>query len=264
MISALLKFFRVGRQEVRTMEDYKILGNKVTAITSEQLNQEVKSIILQNRKELILNTNVHGINLAQKHPWLKQFRNLAAIVHCDGAGVMLGLRILGLSVPCRITIHGWMASLAELCVKNDFSMFFLGARPGIAELAAGNIRDRYPGLRIIGTHHGYFEKTGKESDLVVSAINKLRPDIVIVGFGMPIQEKWIKENWEKIDAHIFVPGGGCFNFLSGAMPTCPKWLANMGFEWLFRLASEPRRLFVRYVWGNSRFLLDVFKEKIAG
>lgn len=248
------------------MKNYMILGNKITAITIEQLNEEIKSIILNNGKELILHANIHGINLAERNIWLKKFRNEAKIVHCDGAGIILGLRILGIKIPSkiRITVHYWMWSLAYFCVLNNFSMYFLGGRPGITEQAAKNLRGSFSNLSIVGTHHGYFDKIGAESQDLVSAINKVKPDILIVGFGMPIQEKWIKDNWKNIDTHVLVAGGGCFDFLSGIKPTCPEWLAGYGLEWLFRLIVEPRRLFTRYIFGNPLFLVRVILERLTG
>ena len=130
------------------MHELMILGNKVTSLTVDELHLEIKSVIAQKRKELILNTNVHGINLAQKHKWLKDLRNNAYIVHCDGAGVIWGARVLGFHVPCRITYADWLWELAAFCESNDLSMYFLGAKPGIAEKAANNLVAKHPKLRI--------------------------------------------------------------------------------------------------------------------
>ena len=240
-----------------------ILGNKVTSLTVDELHKEIKSTILKDGKELILNTNTHGMNLAYKHQWLRDFRNSAKIVHCDGSGVIWAARILGFRIDCRITVHDWISDLANLCQSNDFSLYFLGAKPGIAERAAQNLLKTHLRLRIVGTHHGYFMKEGSESVRVINRINEVKPDILIVGFGMPDQEKWIKENWGQIQAHVFLAGGGCFDVLSGALPRCPKFFANLGFEWLFRLSSEPKRLFNRYIIGNTRFMFHVFLEKAA-
>lgn len=245
------------------MQDLRILGSKVTSLTVDELHQEIKCIIDKNRKELILHTNVHGINLAQKHKWLKGFRNSAYIVHCDGAGVVWGARMLGFHIPGRITYADWLWELAAFCELNHLSMYFLGAKPGIAEKAAKNLLKKFSNLKILGTYHGYFDKKGPESKMVIALLNELKPDILLVGFGMPEQERWIKENWSQISAHVFLAGGACFDYLSGSVRRCPKWLANSGFEWLFRLLLEPRRLFVRYVIGNPKFVFQVILEKLG-
>lgn len=242
------------------MKSITILGNKVTAITVDELHEEINKIIGSGRKELVLHTNVHGINLAEKYKWLKDFRNDAYIVHCDGVGVIVGAKILGLSIPCRITYADWMWQLSEYCESKGFSIYFLGAKANVAEKAARKLCQRYQRLNIVGVHHGYFVKSGPESQHVINAINSVKPDILLVAFGMPEQEKWIRDNWKNIDACVFLAGGACFDMIAGIMPRCPKWWADHGLEWLFRLLLEPRRLFGRYIMGNPTFVFNVILE----
>jgi N-acetylglucosaminyldiphosphoundecaprenol N-acetyl-beta-D-mannosaminyltransferase len=244
------------------MKSISILGNKVTTITVDELHEEIKKIIVNDRKELVLHTNVHGINLAEKYKWLKDFRNEAYIVHCDGAGVILGAMILGFDIPCRITYADWMWQLSEYCELNGVSMYFLGGKVDVAEKAATKLRQQYPKLKIVGVHHGYFVKEGPESKHVVSAINSVKPDVLLVGFGMPEQENWIRKNWKGIDAHVFMACGACFDMIANIMPRCPKWWAEHNLEWFFRLLVEPRRLFTRYVVGNPKFMFRVVLERL--
>src|SRR5665213_635377 len=108
-------------------EDHFILGSKITAITAEQLQRRILGIVRDNRRELILNVNVYGLNLAYEERWLRDFRNSAHIVYCDGAGVVLAARLLGRGLPGRITMADWIWPLASYCARNDLSIFFLGA-----------------------------------------------------------------------------------------------------------------------------------------
>ncbi|MFQ6099705.1 MAG: WecB/TagA/CpsF family glycosyltransferase [Anaerolineae bacterium] len=240
-----------------------LLGIPIDALTVSQLHDEITGIIEAGQKALILNVNVHCMNLAYERPWLRGMLNRARIVFCDGAGVMLGARLLGEHIPERITYADWLWQLAELASVRGYTMFFLGAKEGVARLAAQNLTARFPNLKVVGTHHGYFTRTGSENRRVVELINSLRPNILIVAFGMPLQEKWLNENWEKIEANVFLTGGACFDYAAGMVPRGPRWILDHGLEWLYRLWSDPRRLWRRYVIGNPLFVLRVLKQRIA-
>jgi len=239
-----------------------MLGVKITALTIEELHQYIATFIKDAQHVLILNVNVYAMNLSSKLPWFQEFLNSAEIVFCDGAGVKLAARFLGHHVPQRITYADWLWELSAYCNRYGFTLYFLGGEDGVASQAAKRLKSRYPGLRIVGCQHGYFEKVGFQSEQVIDEINRAKPDILIVGFGMPLQERWLKDNWRNIEAKVFLTGGACFDYISGRLSRCPKWMGDAGFEWLYRLGCEPRRLFKRYVIGNPRFLARVLLNKI--
>ena len=124
---------------------------------------------------------------------------------------------------------------------------------------------RYPGLRIAGTYHGYFDKTpgSPENEAVLQRINAARPNILILGFGMPLQERWLLENWERVDANLALTGGAVFDYLSGELRRPPRWMTEHGLEWLGRMLIEPRRLWRRYVVGNPLFLWRVLLQRFG-
>jgi N-acetylglucosaminyldiphosphoundecaprenol N-acetyl-beta-D-mannosaminyltransferase len=247
------------------MEEIRILGIKVNPLTAEELNRKIGEIIRERRKELVLNVNVNAINQALKHPFMKELLNSAAIVFCDGHGVMLGARILGHNIPERITYADWMWDLSGYMEKEGISYYFLGAEEGIAKKAAEKLVERFPLLKIAGVRNGYFDKSkGPENDAVIEEINRVSPDVLVVGFGMPAQERWLKENWERINAKVALTGGGCFDFISGSVKRAPRWMMNLWLEWFFRLLLQPRRMFYRYVVGNPLFLLRVIVERLKG
>ena len=130
-----------------------------------------------------------------------------------------------------------MWSLSALCEREGFSFYFLGGREGIAQLAADRLRERYPSLKVVGIQNGYFAKTGPENDAVIEQINRSRPDILVLGLGMPLQERWLSENWERVDARIALSGGACFDFISGTVRRAPRWMTDNGLEWLYRLSA---------------------------
>ncbi len=243
-------------------ERVSVLGVQVTPLGVPALHAHIGDCIQMGRKALVLHVNVHALNLAWERPWLRSFFNSADLVFCDGAGVILGARILGHRIPERITYADWMWQLAAFAEGHGFSLFLLGARPGIADKAAASLTARFPRLRIAGCHHGFFDKTrgSPGNEAVIRCINVASPDILIVGFGMPIQERWLMENWQRIDAKVLLTGGAVFDYVSGDLRRAPRWLTDHGLEWLGRLIIEPRRLWRRYILGNPKFLWRVIRQ----
>ena len=133
----------------------RVLGVHVSGLTVRELHNRIASLIENEKRALVLNVNVHALNLAYKRPWLREFLNRAHLVFCDGAGVVLGARILGCDLGRRITYADWMWQLAAFCEQHEYALYFVGARPGVAERAAASLKARYPGLRVAGTQHGY-------------------------------------------------------------------------------------------------------------
>jgi N-acetylglucosaminyldiphosphoundecaprenol N-acetyl-beta-D-mannosaminyltransferase len=245
------------------MRDFTILGNKVTDLTTPELLAEVDSIIGSGKSEVILNTNVHGIHLSQRLPWLRDFRNSTRITHADGAGIALGARILGQKLGPRVCINDFIWDLARFCASRGHSIYLLGADRDVVARAAAALEDMEPGIRIAGLHDGYFPKEGPESDKVVEMINVARPNILLVGFGMPVQEKWVRDNAARLNANVIMVVGGFFDRLSGTVPWTPRWMTDHGLEWAYLSLRRPRRFFERYLIGNPKFLIQVVLERIG-
>ncbi|MBP9501070.1 MAG: WecB/TagA/CpsF family glycosyltransferase [Candidatus Promineofilum sp.] len=243
-----------------------ILGVQVHPLTVAELHAQLADLIEEGKRAQVLNVNVHGLNLAAQNPWLQDALNDAEIVFCDGAGVILGARLLGHHIPERITYADWMWQLGEFAAEHGYTLYFLGAGPGVAQRAAERMQERIPKLKIIGTRDGYFEKeTGHpENEAVIREINEKRPNILVVGMGMPVQERWLHDNWGRIDANIALTGGAVFEYLSGNLRRAPTWMTNNGLEWLGRLVIEPGRLWQRYLVGNPVFLARVLRERFFG
>jgi N-acetylglucosaminyldiphosphoundecaprenol N-acetyl-beta-D-mannosaminyltransferase len=242
-----------------------ILGVFVHPCTIQELHHEIKLLIDKNAHALILNVNANCLNLAYEQPWLQSFLNTAQVNFCDGAGVILGALMLGEKIPERITYAEWTWKLANFSEKNGFSLFFLGAAPGVAEKAAAQLKKYYPNLNIVGIQHGFFNKEpdSPENQAVVQMINDANPNILLVGFGMPLQERWLLDNWEAINANLALTGGAVFDYISGELNRAPKWMTDYGFEWLGRLIIEPGRLWRRYLLGNPLFLWRIIKYHIV-
>lgn len=233
-------------------------------VTLPQLLEVFLEYGAADRQATVLYANVHGINLAQNDPWLKELYRSADLVYCDGSGVRLAARLLGHGIPPRLTAADWLWDLAARWEESGRSMYFLGSRPGVAERAARRLRTRFPDLRILGTHHGFFDKSrdADQNRHVIESINRVRPDLLCVGFGMPLQERWLLENREDLEARVVVNLGAIFDFVSGDVPRAPAWMTTRGLEWFGRLLLEPQRLWRRYVLGNPVFLARVFASRL--
>lgn len=248
-----------------TLPSIRVLGVRIHSVTVTDLLRLFAAIIDSDERALVLHVNVHGMNLAYTRPWLVDILNAADIVYCDGDGVVMGARLLGQDLPGRLTLADWLWTLAEFAAAGNYSLFLLGAQDGVATRAAARLQERFPDLKIAGVHHGYFDRTAgsTENEAVLAHIRAASPDILIVGFGMPIQEQWLHENWPQLDTHIAISAGAIFDFISGDLRRAPAWMNDNGLEWLGRLLVEPRRLWQRYLVGNPLFLGRVLRQRMS-
>ena len=231
-------------------------------ITVEGLHAELARLV-RRRGGIVLNANAHCLNLCHEDEGLRRFFAAADVVFCDGVGVRLAARMLGDELPERITYADWLPRLAALAEERGFSLFFLGARPGVAREAARRLEASHPGLKIAGVRHGYFDhRAGSpENGAVVAEVNAARPDVLLVGLGMPLQERWLMENRRRLDVGVALTGGAVFDYASGRLRRGPCLLTDNGLEWLARLIVEPRRLWRRYLLGNPLFLARVLAQR---
>jgi N-acetylglucosaminyldiphosphoundecaprenol N-acetyl-beta-D-mannosaminyltransferase len=242
----------------------RLLGISLTLVDKESLLAAVQHFILTQQKALVLSGNIYAFNLAYEIDWLRTFFNRANVVRIDGAGLRLGAKLMGYPTPARMTWADFAWDLARLCEQNDFSLFFLGAKPGVAQQAAHKLSSKHPRLRFVGIHDGYFNKLkgNMENQMVVQTINAAQPDILVVGFGMPLQEEWLSENWNDLNATVTFTGGAVFDYISGELQRAPKWMTDYGLEWFGRFLIEPRRLWQRYLIGNPKFLWRILLQRL--
>lgn len=232
-------------------------------ITAGGLDAEVISAVRRAARAVFLAANVHYLNQTYGDSALRAFYNRADVVFCDGAGVKLAARLLGRPIPERITYADWTWRMAALAEREGFSLYLLGGHPGAAEGAAARLQKRHPGLNICGVRHGFFDHRpdSQENAAVVKEVNAADPDVLLVGFGTPLQEYWILQNRDRLNARVILAGGAVFEYVSGGLRRGPRLLTDNGFEWLARLLVEPGRLWRRYLVGNPLFLWRVLKQR---
>lgn len=251
---------------MRFFENVHLLGVRIDILDVDQLISFLISNVSNQNKIIIANANIHAINIAYEDNYFRKILNSSAIVFCDGFGVKLASRLIHKKKLYRYTPPDWFPVLANECSKKGLSMFFLGGIPGVTEKAANILKRENPEIRILGTHHGFFDKTitSKENLEVLKAINSMHPDILVVGFGMPVQEKWISENLQDLNIKVAIPVGALFDYISGDLYRFPSWMTDHGLEWLGRVVIEPGRLWKRYILGNPLFFWRLFKHHVLG
>jgi N-acetylglucosaminyldiphosphoundecaprenol N-acetyl-beta-D-mannosaminyltransferase len=215
----------------------------------------------RGKTKRIMYVNAHVLNQSREDPGLRMALEQADLVYCDGYGVRLAAKALSTEIPHRMTGADWIWDLAALCEKQDSSMYLLGCDPGVAAQAGQRLRRAHPKLRIVGTHHGYFNIGSGHDERVIEDINARKPDILLVGMGTPQQEVWVQRHFDQVDATVVWTVGALFEYVSGRIRRAPHWMSDNGLEWIFRLAVEPRRMWRRYLLGNPVFLHRVLEER---
>lgn len=238
-----------------------VLGVGVDRCDKDALFRRVGELVDAGGRATVAYANIHVLNTASGDPALRDFLNAADVCYCDGAGVVLGARVLGETLPERMTGADWIWDLAALA-EGRWKLFWLGSEPGVTAAAAKKLQERHPRLEV-ETDHGYHAKDGPENDALLARINAAAPDIVLVGMGTPIQERWVAAHRGRLDAPVVWVLGATADFVSGKVDRGPQVLYTHQ-EWLARLLTEPRRLWRRYLIGNTVFLGRVARQRLAG
>lgn len=169
---------------------------------------------------------------------LRQIVCQADLVLPDGAGVVLGAKILGTPLKQKVAGIEFAQNLMDRLKDTDKTFYFLGSKPGIAEQAAEKMQEKYPGLHICGTADGYF----KDEAQVVANINEKKPDVLFVCLGAPKQEIFMASHKDELQVGLMMGLGGSLDGFAGTVKRAPRWMIRMNLEWLYRLIKEPRRL----------------------
>ena len=225
------------------MDTQKILGVKFNILDQAGfIRQIVKELSKDSYdSKYIVTPNAEIVKQARKNSRLNEIINSAWLSSPDGSGILLASKLLSDREVFKERVAGFdlMQALIELAGKEDYSVYFLGGEPGVAEQARGNVLSSYPGIDICGCHHGYLNDELKEK--VIEDINQQRPDLLLVGMGAPRQEYFISENKDKMQFKVALTVGGSFDVISGLKVRAPLWVQKIYLEWLYRLFQEPSR-----------------------
>jgi N-acetylglucosaminyldiphosphoundecaprenol N-acetyl-beta-D-mannosaminyltransferase len=241
----------------------QVMGLQIHDLHRDTIAQRVIAAVTARKKMLVLNANAHLVNLAQHNDWMPAMFAQADIAFCDGAGVQLAMLLLKGRRANRTTPPEWIGGVLET-LGDQASIFWLGGTPEAVAAAARNYESRY-GVRTAGTQHGYFNQAKDSQDTreLVDRINRAQPTILLVNMGMPRQERWLWDNWDRLRPGVAITAGALVDHAAGQVQRPPRWVANLGIEWLVRLLREPKRLWRRYLLGLPVFGAHVLRYAVS-
>ncbi len=239
------------------MDRIDVLGVKFDNVNMQEAVDRCKEFLKGDKGNLIVTPNPEIVMRAKDDEEFKSIINNASLVIPDGIGIIKAGNILGTPLKERVAGYDLICNLLEEGKNGDFSFYFLGSKPGIAEIAKQKMEERYPNIRVLGAHDGYFKP--EEEGTVVEEIRKLKPDVLLAGLGAPKQEKFINKYLNDGIFKIGIGCGGSLDVLSGTVKRAPKLFIKMHMEWAWRLIKQPSRIGRMMVL--PRFLKEVKKLK---
>jgi N-acetylglucosaminyldiphosphoundecaprenol N-acetyl-beta-D-mannosaminyltransferase len=241
-----------------------VLGVGVSAINVEAAVSIIGAWIAARAPRYVCVSGVHGVMESQDDPTLRTIHNRAGLVTPDGMPLVWLGRLSGHREMTRVYGPDLMLACCAASTAFGWRHFFYGGGEGVAELLSDRLRERFPALQIVGTYTPPFRPLaeGEEAD-VARQIEASRADIVWVGLSTPKQERWMAAHVGRVAAPVLIGVGAAFDFHAGLKAQAPRWIQRSGLEWLFRLATEPRRLWRRYLRNNPRFVWRVAMQQLG-
>lgn len=232
-----------------------VMGVRFDNLTKAEFVAKAEQIIRSGEKGYCVTPNAEIVYEAVRDEGFRELLNGASLVLPDGAGVILGAKILGTPVKEKVAGIEFGESMCEAMSKTGGGVYLLGGKPGVAEIAGENLKKKYNGLNICGTADGYF----RDEAAVVEKINQTHPDLLFVCLGAPKQEIFMKNHLHELNVKLMLGLGGSLDGYAGVAKRAPQWMINLSLEWLYRLIKEPWR--VGRMMRLPKFVLICFKEK---
>lgn len=198
----------------------------------------------------MVSQNLHSVYLQRNNPELRELQSLADCVRVDGIPLVWFSRLSGLPITKdhRTGWMDWMGAFMGAAQEEGWRIFYVGSKEEVMEEALSRLRQRFPRLQIAGVG-GYFDADRESSDSlsVIQAAHGWNADILLVGMGMPRQERWMYQHLDRIEVPVLLTCGAAMDYVAGAQATPPRWMGPIGLEWLYRLMLNPRRMWFRYL-----------------
>lgn len=241
-----------------------ILGVPVSSLKMDALFDEWENLILKRQKAQVCITPVNSILAARASARVQEIYKNSDFVLCDGVPVKWASQFLGTPIVERITGLDVLPRLFSFATEKRFTIFLLGASPGVAEQLKLKMCGIYPELQVAGIFVPPFRPifSAEENQEMISAINAVNPDIVLVSLTAPKQDIWIAENLEHLDTSIAIGIGGAFEVAAGLIKRAPIWMQKAGLEWFYRFLQEPKRMFKRYFVEAPVFIPLIIAQKL--
>lgn len=238
-----------------------VLGVGVSPINMDTALEVIDRWITTGAHQYVCVAGVHGVMESTRDETLRQIHNAAGLVTPDGMPLVWLSRLYGWRNTRRVYGPDLMLDLCERSLATGYRHFFYGGQEGVPDRLSDRLQRRFPGLIVAGTYSPPFRTpTEEEDEEIVRRINDAKPDIVWVGLGPPKQEHWMAQHVDRLAASVLIGVGAAFDFHAGVKRQAPRWMQQSGLEWLFRLGSEPRRLWRRYLVNNPMFVWLMFLQ----
>lgn len=247
-----------ARHELLAAQRREFLGSPIHALTMAQTLSIAEEAMATRHPLLHVVVNVAKLVNMRKNDELREDVIAADVVNVDGAGVLWGARLCGITVPERVTGVDLMINLFGLCADRGYRPYLLGAEQYVLDAVAARLAREHPTLSIAGMRNGYFQPE-EEAD-IVRAINDSGADCLFVAMSTPRKERFLKRYRAELATSFVMGVGGSFDVYGGKVARAPKLVQAAGLEWLFRIAQEPRRLWRRYYDTNSAYALLLWHE----
>lgn len=244
-------------------DEIRLLGVRFDHLSRSEALAAMSGIFGKGKAQKVYIVNAHTSNLAYRYADFREVLNSADLLLNDGAGIQIASHLVGKPFPDNLVGTDLVPQLCEIAVKRDVSVFLLGGKHGVPEMAAKKLMDMIPGLKVSGVQHGYYDE--EETQAVIRKINSSGAGILLVAFGNPLQEMFIHRHAKELECDVCIGIGGLIDYLGGDLQRAPRWVRRMRFEWLYILVRQPHK-WRRYLLGNPLFLARVFisplREKI--
>ncbi|GAA6264662.1 WecB/TagA/CpsF family glycosyltransferase [Ruminococcus sp. f11] len=245
------------------MEKQPLLNTYVNNVDMNETLSAIDEMIVSGKKSYIVAINVDVVMKIENDLYLKRITDEADMVLVDGQPLVWISKWHKHPVKAKISGSDLVPLLCRRAARKEYSIFIIGGKDGIAEKAKRNLEKDYPAIKIVGiyTPPFGFEMDDDELDKINCMISDTHPDLLIVCFGCPKQEKWIYENYKKYDAKVSICAGATVDFLAGNVARAPKWMSEHGLEWFYRFMQEPKRMFKRYFVDDVKIIKLIRKYK---
>lgn len=239
-------------------EPCRVLDVSIHRVTLDGVLTRLDEFVRSGEPHQVITVNTDFLRIARADAEFREAINAADLVVPDGVPVLWASKLLGEPLDERVTGVDLVERGAALAAERGYSIFLLGAEPGVADEAAAELVRRHPGLRIAGTYAPPFGPfTAEEDAKMLRLVQQARPDMLFVAFGAPRQDVWLRRYRPLLGVPVCAGVGGTFNFITGRIPRAPRWMQRTGLEWLYRLRQEPRRLWKRYLLGDLPLFLRI-------
>jgi N-acetylglucosaminyldiphosphoundecaprenol N-acetyl-beta-D-mannosaminyltransferase len=248
----------------KDIQRVNVLGVGVSAINEASALAAVAHALATRTKGYVCVTGVHGVMESQRDAEFRGILNRAFLNTPDGMPMVWVGKLDGFGEMNRVYGPDLMLAVCGFTVGKNYSHFLFGGAEGVAEELKARLEEKFPGIKIAGTHTPPFRTlTEAEEDALVAQVNASGADIVWVGLSTPKQERFMARFTGRFDATLLFGVGAAFDFHAGRVRQAPRWIQRSGFEWLFRLCAEPKRLWRRYLKNNPLFLVKILGQQLG-